>query len=161
MIVYIDTEFTDLHTDNGPIRLISAGFVAENGQEFYFELTDSYQEIDCSEFVLENVLPYLDHNKYGLTTAEAALKLKGWCEGLGEPIKFATDAPLYDYELVKELLVNQNVTIENLDKNAQYFTAVLIENKIEKYFKENPDAYRHNALADARALASVFAKVSL
>ncbi len=161
MIVYIDTEFTDLHDDNGPIRLISAAFVAENGQEFYFELTDSYQEIDCSEFVLENVLPYLDHSKFGLTTVEAALKLKAWCESLGERIQFASDAPLYDYELIKVMLVNQNVTIENLDKKAQYFTAVLIEHKVEKYFQENLNANRHHALCDARAFASVFAKVSL
>ncbi len=161
MIIYIDTEFTDLHADNGPIRLISAAFVAENGQEFYFELTDNYEEIDCSEFVLENVLPYLDHSKFGLTKAEAALKLKAWCESLGEPIKFASDAPLYDYELIKEMLVNQNVTIENLDRQAQYLTAVLIEQKVEKYFQANINANRHHALCDARAFASVFAKVSL
>lgn len=161
MIVYIDTEFTDLYDDNGPIRLISAGFVAENGQEFYFELTDSYQEIDCSEFVLENVLPHLDHSQYGLTTAEAALKLKAWCEGLGERIQFASDAPLYDFDLIAEMLYEQKVIINNLDKQPHYFNAVLIDQKIEKYFEVTPDAIRHNALDDARALASVFAKVSL
>jgi hypothetical protein len=158
VIVYIDTEFTDLYADNGPIRLISAGFVAENGQELYFELTDNYEVIDCSEFVLENVLTYLDHGKYGLTTAEAALKLKAWCEGLGGRIQFATDAPMYDYKLIAEMLFYQSVIIENLDMQALYFNAVDIEYKIQKYFEENPDAYRHNALADARALASVFAR---
>ena len=42
MIVYFDTEFTDLTDASGPIRLISAGFLAENGSEFYFELNDNY-----------------------------------------------------------------------------------------------------------------------
>jgi hypothetical protein len=158
MIVYIDTEFTDLHADNGPIRIISAGFVAENGREFYFELTDGYQEIDCSEFVLENVMPYLDHSKFGLTTAEAALKLKAWCEGLGEPVKFATDSPVYDFNLIAGMLYGQKVIIENLDKKPEYFIAVNVEYFINDYIRTVPDAIRHHALWDARALKSAIKK---
>ena len=82
--------------------------------------------------------------------ANSAIKniiLNGDFEDLVEPIKFAKDAPLYDFDLVTEMLINQKVTIENLEKKGQYFTSVLIENKIEKYFKENPDAYRHNAFS--------------
>jgi len=160
VIIYIDTEFTDLHEDNGPIRLISAAFVAENGEELYFELTDGYQEIDCSEFVLENVMPLLDHSQYGLTTAQAALKLKAWCESLGGRVQFATDAPIYDYKLITEMLVSQSVNIENLDGKAQFFNAVLIEHKVEKYFQANVNANRHHALCDARAFASVFTRPS-
>ena len=37
MIVYFDTEFTDLTDAFGPIKLISAGFVAEDGRELYFD----------------------------------------------------------------------------------------------------------------------------
>ncbi len=41
MKIFLDTEFTDLTDKFRPIRLISAGFVAQNGSEFYFELYSS------------------------------------------------------------------------------------------------------------------------
>ena len=67
MIVYFDTEFTSLDFSlTFEMKLISAGFVAENGQEFYFELLDNYQKSDCSGFVIDNVLPHLNNGKHGL-----------------------------------------------------------------------------------------------
>ena len=153
MIVYIDTEFTDLYADNGPIRLISAAFVAENDEEFYFELTDGYQEIDCSEFVLANVLPHLNHIKYGHTAARAAIKLKNWCESLTGPIQFASDAPRYDIELLSELLNVHKLFIVNLDTNGIIVDANEIDSGVKTYFRYNPMAIPHHALWDARALA--------
>ena len=48
--VYLDTEFTKFARP----QLISVALVAESGQEFYGESTDLR---NCSEFVVENVLP--------------------------------------------------------------------------------------------------------
>lgn len=158
MIVYIDTEFTDLTDTFGPIRLISAGFVAQNGSEFYFELTDNYEHDDCSYFVLENVLPHLNSAKYGMTSAYASLKLKTWCEGLGEPVQLASDAPAYDFDLIALLLKNHNTTLENVDNKCMHLDRYLVEDKIQRYFEYQPISICHHALWDARALASVFGK---
>lgn len=54
MDIYFDTEFTDFVVDPA---LISIGFVSVNGKEFYAELNDTYREDECSDFVIENVLP--------------------------------------------------------------------------------------------------------
>ena len=158
MKIYLDTEFTDLTDESGPIRLISAGFVAENGSEFYFELTDNYQHDDCSYFVLENVLPHLDSAKYGMPSAQAALKLKAWCESFSEPAQLASDAPAYDFDLIAFLLREQKIVIDNLDAKCLQLDAYMVEDKIERYYEYQPLAIRHHALWDARALASVFEK---
>ena len=57
MRIYYDTEFTNLD-GNVDWDMISAGFVAEDGREFYAEITDFLRE-DCSQFVLDVVLPLL------------------------------------------------------------------------------------------------------
>lgn len=158
MKIYLDTEFTDLTDESGPIRLISAGFVAQNDSEFYFELTDNYQHDDCSYFVLEHVLPHLNHDRHGTLSTEAALKLKAWCEGFGEPVQFASDAPAYDFDLIALLLHDQKIKIDNLDVKCLQLDAYMVEDKIERYYEYQPMAIRHHALWDARALASVFGK---
>lgn len=55
MRVYFDTEFTGLHKDT---TLISIGLIAENGKEFYAELTD-FDESQCDKWIEENVLKNL------------------------------------------------------------------------------------------------------
>ena len=54
MKIFLDTELTDLADKFGPICLISAGFVAQNGSEFYFELKGyntllNVEKQDCSK----------------------------------------------------------------------------------------------------------------
>ena len=152
MIIYFDTEFTDLTDTFGPIRLISAGFVAENGLELYFELTDNYQENDCSEFVIENVLPHLDSNKHGCLSAQAVSRLCEWIESFGETVHLATDAPHFDWSLIKELLVAHKVWPNNLYSEPISVDASSINERYEHYFEYQPLAIRHHALWDARAL---------
>lgn len=57
MKVFIDTEFTDF-PETRNCFLISIGVVAEDGREFYAELTD-YPNEACSPFVREIVKPLL------------------------------------------------------------------------------------------------------
>ena len=59
MLLFLDTEYTGLgQPDPG---LISLALVAEDGrQEFYVELTDTWQRADCNGFVRREVLPRLD-----------------------------------------------------------------------------------------------------
>ena len=155
MIVYFDTEFTSL--DFGLVfdmKLISAGFVAENGEEFYFELLDNYQKSDCSGFVLEAILPHLNYGKHGLLSVQAASKLKTWVEAFGESVYMACDAPNYDWPLVKDFLIENKCWPENLDGVTLNVGSYFLHDRIGQYFEYQPMAIRHHSLWDARALAT-------
>lgn len=62
--VFIDTEFTDFAN----LKLISIGFAAESGDEFYAEL--SFSVSDCSEFVREIVVPMLEKTPHAACSVE-------------------------------------------------------------------------------------------
>lgn len=158
MHIYIDTEFTTLMARIENIKLISAGFVAEDGQEFYFELPNNYRESDCSYFVSENIIPYLDNTeKVALSNLDAATKLRDWVEIFNVPVTILTDAPSYDWLLVNELLYRYG---DNFPKNLSHtplnVASLRVETCIKKYFEDNQDEIRHHALCDARALAYAF-----
>ncbi len=155
MFIYIDTEFTTLMARIQNIKLISAGFVAENGQELYFELPKNYRETDCSYFVSESVLPYLDNTKdVALSNFDALIKLKNWVESFEVPVTFLTDALAYDWILLNELFYRHGDYFpKNLAHTPLNVASLRVETFIEKYFEENENALRHHALWDARALA--------
>lgn len=153
MIVYLDTEFSDLVDTFGPIKLISAGFVAENGQELYFELTDNYEEIDCSEFVIENVLPHLNHSKYGMTSKEAARQLSEFILSFGEPIILGSDAPDFDFNILAVFMRDQGFKVSEFRARELDLRNKLVNERYENYFDYQPMSIRHHALWDARALA--------
>ena len=158
MLIYFDCEFTDLYDDVGPIKLISAGFVTFDSEEFYFELTDNYVKSDCSMFVEDEVLPHLNSAKHGMTSIAAAQSLKAWIEDLGfADLALASDAPQFDFTLVKDLLDRYDCWPYNLSKEGvdlkEVFKNVHIDSRVEEYFKYQPLAIRHHALWDARALA--------
>lgn len=58
---FLDAEFT--HFDS-PI-IISLGLVSDNGEEFYRELSDTWNLAECSLFVVGQVLPALDGGLFG------------------------------------------------------------------------------------------------
>lgn len=66
-IIFFDTEFSDL--DPNKSELLSIGLVKPNGEELYLELDYSGNP---SEWVKENVLPFLGGNKTG---GEEAVKM--------------------------------------------------------------------------------------
>lgn len=152
--IYFDCEFTDLVGITHDIKLISAGFVSECGKEFYSELLDHYTEEECSEFVIEAVLPHLDDVKHGMTTGKAAAALKVWLESFGEQVQLASDAPGYDWPLITELLADHGQWPANLEKKCLNVNVGMVQQRIEDYFEYQPLAIRHHALWDARALAS-------
>ena len=151
--IYFDTEFTFLEftLDHAP-KLISAGFVAEDGQEFYVELIDHYQLNECSHFVRQAVVPHLNGTRFGKKENEAALVLKDWIEMFEAPVQLASDNPNYDWPLVKDLLLAHACWPKNLDGKAHHAGNYLIQERIERYFEYQPMAIRHHALWDARAL---------
>ena len=155
MFIYIDTEFTTLMARIENIKLISAGFVAEDGQEIYFELPNNYRNTDCSYFVSESVIPHLDGSeKVALSSLDAVIKLKAWVESFEVPVSFLTDAPSYDWILLNELFYRHGDYFpKNLVHKPLNVASLRVEIFIKKYFEDNTDAIRHHAMCDARALA--------
>ena len=154
MKIYIDTEFTDLAGIVCDIKLISAGFVSETGEEFYFELKDNYDEGQCSSFVCEAVLPHLGHQKYGTTATEACLRLKVWVESFKDQVELCSDAPGYDWGFLYDLFESNSCWPTNLIRKPVNVNNHVIQQGIENYFEYQPIAIRHHALWDARALAA-------
>ncbi len=69
MKLFLDCEFTQLNRDT---KLISLALVSEAGHEYYVELTDTYVVGDCSDFVIQNVLPQLNLPDHGATPGRSS-----------------------------------------------------------------------------------------
>lgn len=72
MKLFLGCELTQL---NLSAKLISLALVAETGQEFYVEPRATYQLEDCSDFVIQRVLPQLDLQRYGSSLTDAQVSL--------------------------------------------------------------------------------------
>lgn len=151
--IYFDTEFTDLVGIETDIKLISAGFVASDGRELYFELVDHYHLDDCSAFVHESVLPLLDAAKYGMPARQAAQTMKAWIESFVGPVGLVSDAPAFDWPLIRDLFDQHRCWSSNLAGTPLHVNAGNLQQGIENFFQYQPIAIRHHALWDARALA--------
>jgi hypothetical protein len=147
MRVYFDTEFTTLGEGR---KLISVGFIAEDGQELYIELPGNYTIAECSAFTVQHVLPQLRHGQHDMTFTAVAQRVGQWIERLGQQVELATDAPGLDFPLVEELL--DHWVPANLLAVPRYIALGNVQQEYEAYF-ERPGARRHHALWDARALA--------
>jgi len=156
--VFFDTEFTRFRDARHEPKLISIGCVTQDGQEFYAELTDTWQPSDCSGFVIETVLPLLDGGSARMMEAQLAVRLKEWVEGLtdNKMVVFRSDGPAYDWPLV-EYLFDFYGWPHNLRRKYGYihFDHLPLETRynraLEDYWREH-GSKRHHALVDARSL---------
>jgi DNA polymerase III epsilon subunit-like protein len=152
--IFLDCEFTQLNQDS---KLISLALVSESGKEFYVELTDTYSVEDCSEFVIQNVLPQLDHTRYGQSLVEARAALRRFLRSFAEELEVCSDAPHWDWRFFCDLacadhqswpaqVMNQptNLTILFNQVNAEALDQVELSD------------LPHHALLDARMLAALF-----
>ena len=159
--VFFDTEFTTMNPMATPL-LISVGLVAENGGEFYAELTDTYQVGDCSDFVKLNVLPLLawskgDHSK-SMLEAQCASRMQVFIESLGDgEVILRSDAPSFDWPLVAEMFRFYGCWPKNLrrkcgtisfDNPNLYHRYLAGQNEYWKAWASE----QHHALVDARML---------
>lgn len=147
--LFVDTEFTDFINQ----KLISIGIVAENGEDLYAELSDTYQIEDCSEFVKEIVLPLLQGGDARMTEQECAGWLKVWIESFGQKCLLVSDAPDFDGPLIRELL-----DMVGWPSNLADYCVRSVHDDYD-YFEDNPDATRHHALHDARAAQRCYLKL--
>jgi len=151
MLIFFDTEFTELGIDP---KLISIGLVSEDGsREFYAELSDTYRDEDCSDFVHEAVLPHLEGGAARMTMGELTLRLGNWIEGFEQPVKLATDSLSWDWPWVGEIFHTPCTRPENLHPypaSLDEITNPDIFEQIEQIFEREPDLRRHHALDDAK-----------
>ena len=153
MKLFLDCEFSQLNKDT---KLISLALVAESGEEFYVELSDTYDLSDCSDFVIEHVLPQLNPSLHGQTLAGAQSALSGFLACFDEPLEICTDAPNWDWDFFCDLayvdhrwpahVINRPTNLIMLFSQAHTDTLQEVE---------LPDL-PHHALLDARILALLY-----
>lgn len=139
--LYLDTEFTQLNLSR---LLISLALVSDGGHEFYVEITDTWADSDCSDFVKSVVLPQLNPGKHGLTFSESRAALRCFLASVGEA-EVIGDALKWDWPLFLELLGPEGLP-ENI--------VGCREIDAEELSGEAPEA-PHHALLDARILAKL------
>jgi|SRR5450830_13535 len=150
MRLFLDCEFTRL---SATAKLISLALVAEDGREFYVELVDTWREEDCSDFVVEIVLPQLWGGGNAQPTIGARTALLDFLASFDEVLEIVTDAPQYDWELFCELAYDDGKWPRNV---RNYPTdATTLDAKSEGV------PLPHHALLDARIIASMFTESDL
>ncbi len=162
--VYFDTEFTKFRSERDEPKLISIGCVAAGGQEFYAELTDTYQPSDCTDFVLKTVLPLLGnadaangrHEDARMFESKLAYRLSEWVQGFGGEVEFVCDSPAYDWRFVEYLFTFYGWPA-NLKRNCGtiFFNSPNIQHRYDaavyEYWKANAHL-QHHALVDAQCM---------
>jgi len=132
--------------------------VAEDGREFYYELSDTYQVGICSTFVIDTVLPLLEGGDKRILEAQLAIRFKAWIEALGaEEVVLISDCPAYDWRWVSELCQFYGTWPKNLIKRC---SALSFEddaqserfNLANEFYWADYSIYKHHALVDARSL---------
>lgn len=157
MQVFFDTEFTTLD-EKGIRRLISIGCIAQTGEEFYCELSDTYHEGLCSDWVIQNVLPLLQGGECRMTEAALAVHLKEWVDSLGDrEVILRSDNPGVDWPWVEQLFTFYGCWPKHLRRKfgTIYFNHDCqidrYQDALAEYWKEH-SARQHHALIDARSL---------
>lgn len=151
MKIVVDCEFTQL---NATSKLISMALVSEDGHELYFELKDNYELQDCSDFVLENVIPQLDGGDVALTIYGAQEKLQAFLKGF-EFVQIMTDAPLWDWEFFCDIAYFNNKWPGNVLNRPINLIDLYNEKGIQL---EDAPELPHHALLDARLLMNYYRK---
>jgi hypothetical protein len=165
MNLYLDTEFTQFQNP----KLISIALISDDAKHlFYAELTDTYKMSDCSDFVIETVLPLLDAPEFSkplnaegfydkMTLKQCRKYLAAWLAKIDSKVRIYTDAPCYDFTLLKSIF-KENQWPQNVDP-APHTPAVgacewmRFDARYERAFDLNKNLRRHHALDDAIALA--------
>lgn len=152
MKLFLDTEFTQLSDD---AKLISLALVAENGAEFHVELTDTYEVVDCSEFVVDVVLPQLDLGSYGATSLQAQDMLASFLNQFDELVEILSDAFDWDWDFFCDMAYRNGKWPGNVS-NRPVDISRIFDNKAPGELPE-VEELPHHALLDARLLSTLYA----
>jgi hypothetical protein len=157
MKVFLDCEFTQLNCDT---KLISLALVSEAGHEFYVELTDTYQVADCSDFVIQNVLPQLNLPVHGQTLVEAQASLLAFLGGLEGLVEVCSDAPEWDWDFFCQLAYLNNRWPVNVANRATNLILLFRHLEADDIGNVTLPELPHHALLDARLLADLFRRLT-
>lgn len=152
MKLFLDCEFTQLNKD---AKLISMALVAESGQEFYVELLDTYGITDCSEFVIEHVLPQLTPTLHGQTFAKAQTSLSSFLACFDEMLEICTDAPDWDWDFFCDLAYVDHRWPAHVINRPTNLTTLFSKVSIDALQDVELPDLPHHALLDARILANL------
>lgn len=102
MLIFFDTEFTDLHAD---AQLISIGFVSEDGRTFYAELADgdAWHWANAGDFAKEEVLPLLEGGACLMAMVDLSGRLSAWLAEFAQPVQLATDSLAWDWHWMQQI----------------------------------------------------------
>ena len=159
-VVFFDAEFTghDVEKDD----LMAIGMVSLDGKrEMYFEL--EYDEEHVSDWVVENVVPYMNGEK--IIREEARQKIREFC-GNTEPHLVAT-VNQYDMVFWHKLFAGENEPIHPIpiDFASMLFAIGLtpareVDGEKKNFFAQfgiDTDKFQmHNALDDARLMRELY-----
>jgi len=171
--LFFDTEFTGLHKNT---TLISIGIIADNGEEFYAELTD-YDESQTDEWLKKNVIdnlllsePYHYSHILGETYVKCTMKelksyLIKWIQAFDDEVEMWSDCLAYDWVLFNDIFGHAF----NIPKNVYYIPFDICtlfkikgidpDTDREKFAGLDEDAIKHNALWDAMVIRGCYKKL--
>lgn len=158
MRIYYDTEFTSLD-GNIDWDMISAGFVAEDGREWYAEIED-FNLAECSQFVVDTVLPLLgQHPAERIPGKQFGARFGQWLATFQEDIELISDARCdwwLIYSMADQALQQLPYRVQN--RTWQPIDDVQIQSALQegeaRFWTENPGR-QHHALFDARRLRTL------
>lgn len=153
MKLFLDCEFTQL---NQGTKLISLVLVAETGEEFYVELTDTYLVEDCSDFVIQHVLPQLDLHRHGLSLIDAQVSLREFLNGFNDPLEVCSDAPEWDWDFFCQLAYVKYEWPSHVANLSTNLIQLLRHLEASDLGDEPIPDLPHHALLDARLLAELY-----
>ena len=151
----MDCEFTQLNRDT---KLISLALVSEAGHEFYVELTDTYLVGDCSDFVIQNVLPQLNLPTSGQTLVEAQASLLAFLTNLEGPLEICSDAPDWDWDFFCQMAYVDHRWPANVTNRATNLIQLFKHLEADDIGNVTLPEIPHHALLDARLLADLYCR---
>lgn len=157
MKLFLDCEFTQLNRDT---KLISLALVSEAGHEYYVELTDTYVTQDCSDFVIQNILPQLDLSLHGQTLSEAQASLLAFLSDLEGPLEVYSDAPEWDWDLFCQLAYVDHRWPGNVANRATNLILLFRHLEADDICNVTLPELPHHALLDARLLADLYRRLT-
>ena len=157
MKLFLDCEFTQLNRDT---KLISLALVSEAGHEYYVELTDAYLVADCSDFVIQNVLPQLNLPVHGQTMVEAQTYLLAFLSNLEGPLEICSDAPDWDWDFFCQLAYVNHRWPAHVTNRATNLILLFRHLEADDIGNVTLPDLPHHALLDARLLADLYRRLT-
>lgn len=123
----------------------------------WLRVANTYSVEDCSEFVIKNVLPQLDHTRCGQPLCEARASLRRFLESFAEELEVCSDAPQWDWSFFCDLACadHQHWPVQVVSQ-ATNLTSLFNQVNAEALEQVELSDLPHHALLDARMLAELF-----